>query len=161
MKETYRKSIELGIANSNEFDLRDTRDTDEPDEFYGDLRMGPRRSAPVKETAKALVIGVLDDTPATKGNLLTEATIESPTSIFEQMRYLNLRMSGIWVYNQDTGKVFLKMLPLTTKTKKFSYALGMNIGSGLGTNLKKQSVEFDSALVAKGLNDSMTGGTSL
>ncbi len=53
--------------------------------------------------------------------------------------------------------------PVTLKTKKekFSYALGMNIGNGLGTNLKKQSVEFDPALVAKGLNDSMAGGKTL
>ncbi len=47
--------------------------------------------------------------------------------------------------------------PLTTKTEKFSYALGMNIGSGLGANLKKQSVEVDSALVAQGLKDAMAG----
>jgi len=47
---------------------------------------------------------------------------------------------------------------LTTKKQKFSYALGMNIGSGLGTNLKKQSVEFDPALVAQGLKDALIGG---
>ena len=34
----------------------------------------------------------------------------------------------------------------------------MNIGSGLGTNLKKQSVEVDSNLVAQGVKDSMSGG---
>jgi FKBP-type peptidyl-prolyl cis-trans isomerase FklB len=48
--------------------------------------------------------------------------------------------------------------PLKTKKEKFSYALGMNIGSGLGANLKKQSVEVDSNLVAQGLKDSMAGG---
>lgn len=46
---------------------------------------------------------------------------------------------------------------LTTKTKKFSYALGMNIGTNLGNNLKKQSVEVDWNLVAQGLKDSMSG----
>ena len=46
---------------------------------------------------------------------------------------------------------------LTTKKQKFSYALGMNIGSGLGTNLKKQAVEVDPNLVAEGLKDSMAG----
>src|ERR1035438_8615422 len=48
--------------------------------------------------------------------------------------------------------------PLKTRTEKFSYALGMNIGSGLGANLKKQSVEVDSALVAQGLKDALSGG---
>lgn len=43
--------------------------------------------------------------------------------------------------------------PLSTKKDKFSYALGMNIGTGLGTNLKKQSVDVDWALVAQGLKD--------
>src|SRR5208283_2168795 len=47
---------------------------------------------------------------------------------------------------------------LTTKKDKFSYALGMNIGNSIGTNLKKQSVEVDPALVAQGLKDAMTGG---
>src|SRR6266852_4608107 len=47
---------------------------------------------------------------------------------------------------------------LTTRKQKFSYALGMNIGAGLGANLKKQSVEVDSTLVSQGLKDSMSGG---
>src|SRR5208283_2950450 len=42
---------------------------------------------------------------------------------------------------------------LTTRKDKFSYALGMNIGSGLGANLKKQSVEVDWNLVAQGMKD--------
>jgi FKBP-type peptidyl-prolyl cis-trans isomerase len=47
---------------------------------------------------------------------------------------------------------------LTTRKQKFSYALGMNIGSGLGANLKKQSVEVDSTLVSQGVKDAMSGG---
>ncbi len=47
---------------------------------------------------------------------------------------------------------------LTTRKQKFSYALGMNIGNGLGNNLKKQSVEVDWNLVAQGLKDSVAGG---
>ena len=34
----------------------------------------------------------------------------------------------------------------------------MNIGSGLGTNLKKQSVEFDPGLVSQGMKDALVGG---
>jgi len=49
-------------------------------------------------------------------------------------------------------------LALTTRKEKFSYALGMNIGSGLGANLKKQSVEVDSILVSQGLKDALAGG---
>jgi FKBP-type peptidyl-prolyl cis-trans isomerase FklB len=48
-----------------------------------------------------------------------------------------------------------------TRKEKFSYALGMNIGNGLGQNLKKQSVEFDPNLVANGLKDSLSGGKTL
>ena len=47
--------------------------------------------------------------------------------------------------------------PLTTRKQKFSYALGMNIGGGLGANLKKQSVEVDPNLVSQGLKDAMGG----
>jgi len=50
---------------------------------------------------------------------------------------------------------------LTTKKEKFSYALGMNIGTGVGANLKKQSVEVDPALVSQGVQDAMTGAKTL
>jgi len=46
---------------------------------------------------------------------------------------------------------------LTTRTQKFSYALGMDIGSKVGPSLKKQSVEVDPALVSQGLKDAMSG----
>jgi FKBP-type peptidyl-prolyl cis-trans isomerase FklB len=46
----------------------------------------------------------------------------------------------------------------TTKKQKFSYALGMYIGSGNAQMLKKQAVEFDPSLVAQGVKDSMSGG---
>jgi FKBP-type peptidyl-prolyl cis-trans isomerase FklB len=52
--------------------------------------------------------------------------------------------------------------PLTSRKQKFSYALGMNIATGLGTNLKKQGVEVDWSLVAQGLKDGAGGkGTRL
>ena len=46
---------------------------------------------------------------------------------------------------------------LTTRKQKFSYALGMNIGTNLGNTLKKQSVEVDWNLVAQGLKESTSG----
>ena len=46
---------------------------------------------------------------------------------------------------------------LTTRKQKFSYALGMSIGTGLSGNLKKQSVEVDPALVSQGLKDALVG----
>ena len=48
--------------------------------------------------------------------------------------------------------------PLSSRKDKFSYALGMNIASGLGANLKKQNVEVDWSLVAQGLKDGASGG---
>src|SRR6201998_2975569 len=47
---------------------------------------------------------------------------------------------------------------LTTRTEKFSYALGMNYGTGLNTNLKKQSVDIDPKLVIQGFQDGLNGG---
>jgi len=46
---------------------------------------------------------------------------------------------------------------LKTRKDKFSYGLGMNYGSGLGANLKKQSVEVDPSLVIQGFKDALTG----
>jgi FKBP-type peptidyl-prolyl cis-trans isomerase FklB len=47
--------------------------------------------------------------------------------------------------------------PLTTQKQKFSYALGMSFGSGNAPMLKKLMIEFDPALVAQGVKDSMAG----
>ncbi len=47
--------------------------------------------------------------------------------------------------------------PLTTRKQKFSYALGMDIGTKVGGSLKQQSVEVDPALVSQGLKDAMAG----
>jgi FKBP-type peptidyl-prolyl cis-trans isomerase len=44
--------------------------------------------------------------------------------------------------------------PLTTTKDKFSYALGM----GLGSTLRRQSVEVDPAVLVRGLKDALAGG---
>lgn len=49
---------------------------------------------------------------------------------------------------------------LTTKRQKFSYALGMDIGSKVGPSLKQHGVEVDPALVSQGLKDAMSGATT-
>jgi FKBP-type peptidyl-prolyl cis-trans isomerase len=51
--------------------------------------------------------------------------------------------------------------PLTSRKQKFSYALGMNIATGLGANLKKQGVEVDWSLLAQAIKDSAAGKTRL
>lgn len=51
--------------------------------------------------------------------------------------------------------------PLTTRKQKFSYALGMNIATGLGANLKKQGVDVDWSILAKGIEDGSAGKARL
>lgn len=50
----------------------------------------------------------------------------------------------------------VRRVPNTDK-EKFSYAFGMNIG----TNMRKQSVELDTAMFLQGLKDAMAGGKLL
>jgi len=52
-------------------------------------------------------------------------------------------------------------LTLKTQKEKFSYALGMNTGKRMGDSLKKQSVPFDPAILARGLKDGLAGGKTL
>jgi FKBP-type peptidyl-prolyl cis-trans isomerase FklB len=52
-------------------------------------------------------------------------------------------------------------LTLKTQKEKFSYALGMTNGKRLGENLRKQSVPFDSAILARGMKDGLAGGKTL
>ncbi len=48
-------------------------------------------------------------------------------------------------------------LVLRTAKQKRSYAIGTNVGKGLGNQLKTQSVDVDPALVARGLRDALSG----
>jgi FKBP-type peptidyl-prolyl cis-trans isomerase FklB len=52
-------------------------------------------------------------------------------------------------------------LVLKTPKEKTSYALGMNVGKGLGANLKQQSVEVDQAILLRGMKDALAGGKTL
>jgi len=52
-------------------------------------------------------------------------------------------------------------LTLTTEKDKFSYALGMKTGQRMAESLKKQSVPFDAAILARGLKDGLAGGKTL
>jgi FKBP-type peptidyl-prolyl cis-trans isomerase FklB len=61
------------------------------------------------------------------------------------------------VKKAGTAATSAAVVPLKTRKEKFSYALGMNIGTGLGANLKKQAVEADPALVSQGVKDALTG----
>jgi FKBP-type peptidyl-prolyl cis-trans isomerase FklB len=46
---------------------------------------------------------------------------------------------------------------LTTRKDKFSYALGMNFGQGIGERLKQEKIEFDPAIVARAVKDALSG----
>ena len=52
-------------------------------------------------------------------------------------------------------------LVLKTQKEKASYALGMNVGKGLGTSLRQQSVEVDQAILLRGMKDALAGGKTL
>ncbi len=58
---------------------------------------------------------------------------------------------------QEPGLQTRPASELQTQKDKFSYALGMNIG----TNLHRQSVPFDSDLFMRGLKDALAGGQTL
>ena len=50
---------------------------------------------------------------------------------------------------------------LKTQKDKASYALGMNVGKGLGANLRQQSVEVDQTILLRGMKDALAGGKTL
>jgi FKBP-type peptidyl-prolyl cis-trans isomerase FklB len=52
-------------------------------------------------------------------------------------------------------------LALKTQKDKFSYALGMSNGKRLAESLRKQSVPFDPAILARGMKDGLAGGKTL
>jgi len=51
--------------------------------------------------------------------------------------------------------------PFTNEKDKVSYALGMNIASSLGANLKRQNVEINPDILTQALKDGLSGGKTL
>src|ERR1041385_4829480 len=51
--------------------------------------------------------------------------------------------------------------PFTNEKDKVSYALGMNIASSLGANLKRQIVDINTDVLLQALKDGLTGGKTL
>ena len=49
--------------------------------------------------------------------------------------------------------------PLKTKAEKFSYALGMSLGSDVLPNLKKESIDLDPTMMLEGVKDGLSGKT--
>ncbi|MGA9685109.1 MAG: FKBP-type peptidyl-prolyl cis-trans isomerase, partial [Candidatus Sulfotelmatobacter sp.] len=52
-------------------------------------------------------------------------------------------------------------LTLKTQTDKFSYAVGMKTGQRMAESFKRQSVPFDTNILARGLKDGLSGGKTL
>jgi len=52
-------------------------------------------------------------------------------------------------------------LVLKTQKEKASYALGMNVGKGLGASLRQQSVEVEQSILLRGMKDALAGGKTL
>lgn len=52
-------------------------------------------------------------------------------------------------------------LTLTTDKQKASYAIGMNIGKNVGDGLKRDGVDIDPDILARGLKDALAGGKLL
>ncbi|MBP1698262.1 MAG: FKBP-type peptidyl-prolyl cis-trans isomerase [Deltaproteobacteria bacterium] len=52
-------------------------------------------------------------------------------------------------------------LVLKNQKEKISYSIGLNIGRNLGSDLKKQSIDIDPNLVAKGIQDALSGANPL
>jgi FKBP-type peptidyl-prolyl cis-trans isomerase FklB len=50
---------------------------------------------------------------------------------------------------------------LKNQKEKISYSIGLNIGRNLGSDLKKQSIDIDPNIVAKGLQDALSGANPL
>jgi len=118
VKEKDVRSIEVGVVNAPNFELRNDPDPYldcfyGPDVrcFYGELHLAPEQARRLEQSARVLVIGSLARPPIGKGASLGEATIESPSSYFGQVRYVNMTVSEIWIYRPETGTVFLKILP--------------------------------------------------
>jgi FKBP-type peptidyl-prolyl cis-trans isomerase FklB len=93
----------------------------------------------------------LSQTPAASAPAATTQPAQSGTTPKTSTTKAPVKKTGTAAKTTTSG-------PLTTKTEKFSYALGMDIGSKVGPSLKKQSVDVDPALVSQGLKDAMSGG---
>ncbi|HEY6769559.1 MAG TPA: FKBP-type peptidyl-prolyl cis-trans isomerase [Candidatus Sulfotelmatobacter sp.] len=107
------------------------------------------------EKSLTLNIGLLAVVTLFAGNLLAQQTPAAATQPAAPAAKTP-QASGTKAHTGTSAKTAAP-LALKTQKEKFSYALGMNIGSGM----KRQSVPIDPAILARGLKDAMAGGKTL
>jgi len=52
-------------------------------------------------------------------------------------------------------------LVLKNQKEKVSYSIGLNLGRNLGSDLKRQSIDIDPNILAKGIQDALSGANPL
>ena len=89
------------------------------------------------------------------GNVLAQQTPAAPTPPASQSSGTAAKTPS--AKRSATAAKTAAPLVLKTQKDKFSYALGMKMGS----NFQKQSVPVDPAILARGIKDAMAGGKTL
>jgi FKBP-type peptidyl-prolyl cis-trans isomerase FklB len=131
-------------ARDNSIDINPKWTASDPDM----VTVSPGQGSEVKITVKrAGQSAVQVTTPEISTELAIKAELQNNVIRFEISQLAVKRTSAGAQDNEPFGN----------QKEKLSYALGMNLGTGI----RKQSLEVDTDLVIKGLKDSLSGGEML
>src|SRR5258708_7360290 len=98
--------------------------------------------------------GFAQDTAGSKGTGTSKGTATGKGTTTSHGAATGKKASG--VKTSTSSAIVLK-----SQKDKLSYALGMNVGTNLQSNLQRDEIEVDSNLVVQGMKDAMAGGKLL
>ena len=100
--------------------------------------------------------GTAQDTASGKGTATTKGTATGKSTATGTGTAAGRKAKASGAKTAGSSPIVLK-----DQKDKLSYALGMNMGTNLQSNLHKDAIDVDSNLVVQGMKDAMAGGKLL
>lgn len=113
VEKTVFTSYDVAVTYCNDFPIETIEDEQFPiikfDYIVGKFPSPPEEARKIKKNIGCLVIGKLEKPFIHETFILEPATFDSPYDVSRFHRYLHMRMLELWIYNQETGKVYVKL----------------------------------------------------
>ncbi|MBZ5624684.1 MAG: hypothetical protein LAQ69_39190 [Acidobacteriia bacterium] len=82
-----------------------------PKRIHVEVPIAPEKAKEVKPQIQVIAICKLTAPFTSSGRVRQEATRDAPTSVDIDLKYVKVKILGIWIYNYDTGEVYARIQP--------------------------------------------------
>lgn len=109
-KETLSSFAQEQIKRYKKLELNyPISDYDKEWHMFAKFKASVNEAKTIKDSLKVILIVKLDDLPTYEDFAYRKATIDNPSEYTNVSRYIFVNLEEIWMYNQTTGHIYLKI----------------------------------------------------